>query len=96
MNTQLSKTMQEAIAENKQDQYNERGTAITDVIRAKKLLWSFGSKQDNAEFLTEQGRIDLVYRLTDMTTDELHELNKRLESQINSLMAAMRVAKQMA
>lgn len=96
MNNQISKVMEQAIAENKQDLYNQKGTLIIDIIRAKKTLWGFGNKKDNGEFLTEQGRIDLVYRLTDMDIEELEALNSRLEAQINSLMAAMRAAKTMA
>jgi len=95
-NPRIVKVLREAVAENRQDLYNQKGTLIIDIIRAKKMLWGFGNKKDNAEFLTEQGRIDLVYRLTDMDIEELEALNSRLENQINGLMAAMRAAKQMA
>ena len=95
-NPGIVKVLREAVAENRQDLYNQKGTLIIDIIRAKKMLWGFGNKKDNAEFLTEQGRIDLVYRLTDMDIEELEALNSRLENQINGLMAAMRAAKQMA
>lgn len=96
MNNQLSKVMEQAIAENQQHQYNEIGTLIIDIERAKRTLWAFGNKEGNGEFLNELDRVNMILRLLDMDVEELKALNSRLEAQINGLMTAMRNAKTIA
>lgn len=64
------------------DYYNQKGCLIDDIVRVKKMLFAFGYEQHN-EFLTHQGRTQLVDNLADMDIQQLELVMAGYEKQIN-------------
>lgn len=78
-NPRILAVLRESVAENRA----EKLFIIEDIIKSKKLLFGFGYTTHD-EFTTPLGAGKLFDSLYDMQTDELQDLQKDLEKQINN------------
>jgi len=81
-NPRIKAVLREAHAESIQDQLNYKICLCEDIIKAKKVLWSFGQKQHD-EFTKESTATALFDHLYDMDIEQLTLINNGYGKQIN-------------